>query len=122
MSSPGFGRDSETQLASVMGGLCVHLGGDPNLSIALATCTKTDAFAGRSYLVHRLDDDANRVSAVRVRVREAGLSINAAIRTYSTLTVGDGLVSQIPGLIIATTAGILVTKASSNESGSTSGV
>lgn len=45
-----------------------------------------------------------------------GLSISAAIRTYSTLTVGDGLVSQIPGLIIATTAGLLVTKANTRES------
>lgn len=45
-----------------------------------------------------------------------GLSIADAIRTYSTLTIGDGLISQIPGLIIATTAGILVTKATSSIS------
>jgi flagellar biosynthesis protein FlhA len=42
-----------------------------------------------------------------------GLSFAQALKTYSVLTVGDGLVSQIPALIIATTAGILVTKASS---------
>lgn len=45
-----------------------------------------------------------------------GMSITSAIRTYSTLTIGDGLISQIPGLIIATTAGILVTKATSSVS------
>ena len=45
-----------------------------------------------------------------------GLSIADAIRTYSTLTIGDGLISQIPGLIIATTAGILVTKATTSVS------
>ena len=45
-----------------------------------------------------------------------GLSIIEAIRTYSTLTIGDGLISQIPGLIIATTAGILVTKATTSTS------
>jgi len=45
-----------------------------------------------------------------------GLSISNAIYTYSILTVGDGLVSQIPGLIIATIAGLLVTKASSRVS------
>lgn len=45
-----------------------------------------------------------------------GLSLSEAIRTYSTLTIGDGLVSQVPGLIIATTAGILVTKATSRLS------
>jgi len=44
------------------------------------------------------------------------MSIAEAIRTYSILTVGDGLVSQIPALIIATTAGILVTKATSESS------
>ena len=45
-----------------------------------------------------------------------GLSFQDSIRTFSVLTVGDGLVSQIPALIIATTAGILVTKASSETS------
>lgn len=44
-----------------------------------------------------------------------GLSFVDSIRTYSILTVGDGLVSQIPALIIATTAGILVTKTNSEE-------
>ncbi|HEY4261423.1 MAG TPA: flagellar biosynthesis protein FlhA, partial [Schlesneria sp.] len=45
-----------------------------------------------------------------------GMPIMQAIQTYSILSVGDGLVSQIPALIIATSAGILVTK-SSNSSG-----
>jgi flagellar biosynthesis protein FlhA len=42
-----------------------------------------------------------------------GLTIGEAAARYSTLTVGDGLVSQIPALIIATSAGLLVTKAGS---------
>ena len=42
-----------------------------------------------------------------------GLSIAESIRLYSVLTVGDGLVSQIPALIIATASGILVTKSGS---------
>ena len=45
-----------------------------------------------------------------------GIGIVEAARRYSILTVGDGLVSQIPALIIATTAGILVTKATSKQS------
>ncbi len=45
-----------------------------------------------------------------------GMPIATAFRQYSILTVGDGLVSQIPALIIATTAGILVTKAASDAS------
>ncbi|MCR9200977.1 MAG: flagellar biosynthesis protein FlhA [Planctomycetaceae bacterium] len=45
-----------------------------------------------------------------------GLSFVDSIRTYSILTVGDGLVSQIPALVIATTAGVLVTKTTSENS------
>ena len=45
-----------------------------------------------------------------------GLSVGESIRTYSILTVGDGLVSQIPALVIATTAGVLVTKTTSENS------
>lgn len=45
-----------------------------------------------------------------------GISFTEALQLYATLTIGDGLLSQIPALIIATTAGILVTKASSGTS------
>ncbi len=45
-----------------------------------------------------------------------GLSVAEAVRTYSVLTVGDGLVSQIPALITATAAGMLTTKASTSTS------
>ena len=41
------------------------------------------------------------------------LPLEAALRKYTILTIGDGLVAQIPSLLIATAAGILVTKASS---------
>ncbi len=44
-----------------------------------------------------------------------GLSIVESIRLYSVLTVGDGLVSQIPALIVATASGILVTKSGSAQ-------
>jgi flagellar biosynthesis protein FlhA len=45
-----------------------------------------------------------------------GMPIANALNTYSVLTVGDGLVSQIPALIVATASGILVTKATSQSS------
>jgi len=45
-----------------------------------------------------------------------GMPLVQALKVYSILTVGDGLVSQIPALIIATAAGVLVTK-SSNQQG-----
>lgn len=41
-----------------------------------------------------------------------GMEIMDALQTYSILTIGDGLVSQIPSLMISLAAGILVTKAS----------
>lgn len=45
-----------------------------------------------------------------------GMPLMDSMTTYSILTVGDGLVTQIPALIIATTAGILVTKTTSETS------
>jgi len=45
-----------------------------------------------------------------------GLPIAAAVRTYSILSIGDGLVSQIPSVIIAVSSGFLVTKISSSYS------
>ena len=45
-----------------------------------------------------------------------GQTITEALQLYSILTIGDGLVSQIPALIIATSAGILVTKSASENS------
>jgi len=43
-----------------------------------------------------------------------GMSVGEAIQTYAILTVGDGLVSQIPAVIMSTGAGILVTKSASD--------
>lgn len=40
----------------------------------------------------------------------AHMSIDSALATFTTLTVGDGLVSQIPALLVSTAAGIVVSK------------
>ena len=45
-----------------------------------------------------------------------GMDITGALRTYSILSIGDGLVSQIPSVIIAVSSGFLVTKISSSSS------
>ncbi len=42
---------------------------------------------------------------------QKGMTLSEAATTYITLTVGDGLVSQIPALVISTAAGIIVTRA-----------
>lgn len=44
-----------------------------------------------------------------------GLPIGESAKIFTLLTVGDGLVSQVPALIISTAAGIVVTRAGSNE-------
>jgi flagellar biosynthesis protein FlhA len=45
-----------------------------------------------------------------------GMTIGTALKTYSVLSIGDGLVSQIPSLIISVSSGFLVTKISSTNS------
>ncbi|MCA8974687.1 MAG: FHIPEP family type III secretion protein, partial [Planctomycetes bacterium] len=44
-----------------------------------------------------------------------GMSLDTAFVHYTILTIGDGLVAQIPGLLVSTAAGILVTKGASEE-------
>jgi flagellar biosynthesis protein FlhA len=55
----------------------------------------------------------NIVCGLIIGVLQKGLDISTAAQNYTVLTIGDGLVSQIPALIISTGAGILVTRASS---------
>jgi flagellar biosynthesis protein FlhA len=45
-----------------------------------------------------------------------GMSITDAIRTYSVLSIGDGLITQIPSVIISVSSGFIVTKISSKHS------
>jgi flagellar biosynthesis protein FlhA len=45
-----------------------------------------------------------------------GMSVLGAVQKYSILTIGDGLITQIPALITATASGLLVTKATSGDS------
>ena len=44
-----------------------------------------------------------------------GLSLANAFETYTILTIGDGLVSQIPALLVSTAAGVVVTRAGSGQ-------
>jgi len=52
----------------------------------------------------------NIVAGVIVGIAQHNLSIVDAAKTFTLLTVGEGLVTQIPGLIISTAAGILATR------------
>lgn len=53
----------------------------------------------------------NLVGGLIVGVGQIGIGFGEAAQTYTFLTVGDGLVSQIPALIVSTAAGLLVSKA-----------
>jgi flagellar biosynthesis protein FlhA len=53
----------------------------------------------------------NLIGGMIVGILQKGLNFDTAVQTYTILTIGDGLVSQIPSLIISMSAGLLVTKA-----------
>lgn len=56
----------------------------------------------------------NLVGGIIIGVVQSGMPLGEAASAYSTLTIGDGLVSQIPALIISVAAGLLVSKAGVN--------
>ena len=68
---------------------------------------KNDAIAG--ILITLI----NIMAGLIIGVAMGGLSFGEAIQKYTLLTVGDGLVSQIPALLISTATGIIVTRAAS---------
>ncbi len=65
---------------------------------------KGDAIAGL------LINGINIIGGFIIGVAQRGLSFTDALKTYTILTIGDGLVSQIPALLIATAAGLVVTR------------
>jgi flagellar biosynthesis protein FlhA len=68
-----------------------------------------DAVAGILILV------INLVGGMLVGVLQQGMSLRAAAETYVLLTIGDGLVAQIPSLLLATAVAIIVTRMSRAE-------
>ncbi|MEW6723390.1 MAG: flagellar biosynthesis protein FlhA [Bacillota bacterium] len=70
---------------------------------------KGDAIAGVIITV------INLLGGFVIGVAMRGLSWDQALQQYSLLTVGDGLVSQIPALLISTATGIIVTRAASES-------
>ena len=52
----------------------------------------------------------NLIGGIAMGMLRNGADINTALNTYGILTIGDGLVSQIPSLLISLSTGILVTK------------
>jgi len=57
----------------------------------------------------------NIIGGIFIGVVQRGMPIGKAASTYTILTVGDGLVSQVPALIISTAAGLMVTAATGTD-------
>jgi flagellar biosynthesis protein FlhA len=57
----------------------------------------------------------NVLGGFGVGIMQKGMSVTDALQRFTLLSIGDGLVSQIPALITSTAAGILITRASSKE-------
>ncbi|MEC9400185.1 MAG: flagellar biosynthesis protein FlhA [Myxococcota bacterium] len=57
----------------------------------------------------------NILGGLLIGVFQGGLTFFEAAQSYTVLTVGDGLVSQIPALLISTAAGVIVTRAASDK-------
>ncbi len=58
----------------------------------------------------------NIIGGIIIGVVQRNLPLDVAVKTYSILTIGDGLTCQIPSVIISLSAGLLVTKASNSGS------
>jgi type III secretion protein V len=76
---------------------------------------KGDAIAGIIVLV------TNIVGGLIIGIVQRDMDAATAARTYTVLTIGEGLVAQIPALVISTAAGIIVTRVASEETGSNLG-
>jgi len=70
---------------------------------------KGDAIAGIIITV------INIIGGLIIGMAQQGLNFAEAAETYTLLTVGDGLVSQIPALLISTATGMIVTRAASER-------
>lgn len=70
---------------------------------------KGDAIVGVIIMI------VNIIAGFIIGITMKGMSINQALNKYTVLTVGDGLVSQIPALLISTATGIIVTRSASES-------
>lgn len=76
---------------------------------------KGDAIAGIAITI------INIVGGLAIGMMQREMSATDALRTYGLLTIGDGLVTQIPALLISTAAGLVVTRVAAEDEGSSLG-
>ncbi|RKJ42111.1 flagellar biosynthesis protein FlhA [Acutalibacter sp. 1XD8-33] len=58
----------------------------------------------------------NLIGGIIIGMVQGGMEINEVLTRYSTATIGDGLVSQLPALMISTATGMIVTRSVSDDS------
>lgn len=63
----------------------------------------------------------NLVGGLVIGVMQKGMTVERAAKTYTLLSIGDGLVAQIPALIISLSAGMIVTRVAAEEEGANLG-
>ncbi|WP_449240449.1 flagellar biosynthesis protein FlhA [Desulfoscipio gibsoniae] len=69
-----------------------------------------DAIAGIIIII------INIIGGITIGVLQKGMDVMTSVQTYTILTIGDGLVAQVPALLISTASGILITRASADTS------
>lgn len=57
----------------------------------------------------------NMIGGITVGISQHNMSLSSALSTYTILTIGDGLVAQIPALLISISAGFIVTRVSGDS-------
>ncbi len=70
---------------------------------------KGDAIAGLVIIV------INIIAGIALGMTQHGMEVGEAVQTFSLLTVGDGLVTQIPALLMAIATGMVVTRSNAEE-------
>ena len=70
---------------------------------------KGDAIAGIVIIF------VNLIGGISVGTAQQGMDISTALNTFTLLTIGDGLVAQIPALLISISAGFIVTRVGGND-------
>ena len=77
---------------------------------------KGDAIAGIIIIV------INIVGGIAIGMVQRGMAIGDALNTYTLLTIGDGLVTQIPALLMAVSTGMIVTRSNAESDMGTDGL
>jgi flagellar biosynthesis protein FlhA len=73
-------------------------------------------FTQRDAVASILITGINIIAGFLIGVLQHGMDLRKALETYTVLTIGDGLVTVIPALMISISAGLIVTRASSDAS------